>query len=296
MPIVRFPALVGFAALAWAMSASFSPATAAPPVIGLITDYGWDDPYVAELKGAIITVEPNAHILDLLHGVEASNVGHDAYLLDQVAQEFPSGTIFVAVVDPQVGTERAPILLQTAAGKFYVGPDNGIFTLVLAREGFTGAWKLDQPEYFRAGTPAHTFHGRDIFGPVAAHLAAGTDPGRMGTPLPEKNLTLLPQREPSYSAGAISVQVLHIDRFGNVILNLPQDSEAAAKLKEGNLAKIMVDHESYSAPLVKTYGEVGKGRLILLYGSNGLLEIGMNQGSAAHMLKVEPGATLFLRP
>jgi S-adenosylmethionine hydrolase len=294
MPIARFPGPIGLAFLL--LMSALPPSSAASPVIGLVTDYGWSDPYVAQLKGAIITVEPNARILDLLHDIDPFNVAHGAYLLDQAAIEFPAGTIFVAVVDPQVGMERAPILLETGLGKFYIGPDNGLFTYVLAREGFGHAWKLDRPDYFRAEPASHTFHGRDIFGPVAAHLAAGTDPDRMGTALPEKSLTLLPVKEPSFAAGTISAQVLHIDHFGNVILNVPATGDVAEKLKEGNLVKIMVGHESYSGPLVKTYGEVGRGRLILLYGGSGLLEIGMNQGSAAHLLKVEPGEVIFLRP
>ena len=107
---------------------------------------------------------------------------------------------------------------------------------------------------------------------------------------------LLPNKEPSFSGGLITVEVLHIDRYGNVILNLPSDGDMAAKLKEGNLVKISIGRESYSAPLVKTYGEVEKGRLLLLYGGSGLLEIGMNQGSAARQLKVEPGASIYLKP
>ena len=272
-----------------------SSAHAAPqPVIGLFTDYGWDDPYVAQLKGVILTLNPGARLLDITHTVTPFNVTEGAYLLNQCAEEFPAGTIFVAVVDPQVGTDRDPILLETARGKFYVGPDNGLFTRVLAREGFSKAWKLDKPEFFRSGDMSRTFHGRDIFGPVAAHLAAGSDPERLGTPI--KTLILLPDKEPSFSGGLITVQVLHIDRYGNVILNLPGGNDLAAKLKEGNLVKISIGKESYSAPLVKTYGEVEKGRLLLLYGGSGLLEIGMNQGSAARQLKVEPGASIYLKP
>ena len=272
-----------------------SSAHAAPqPVIGLFTDYGWDDPYVAQLKGVILTLNPGARLVDITHTVTPFNVTEGAWLLDQCAEEFPAGTIFVAVVDPQVGTDREPILLETAKGKFYVGPDNGLFTQVLAREGFSKAWKLDKPEFFRSGDMSRTFHGRDIFGPVAAHLAAGTDPERLGTPI--KTLVLLPDKEPTFSGGLITVQVLHIDRYGNVILNLPSGSDMAEKLKEGNLVKISIGKESYSAPLVKTFSEVEKGRLLLLYGSSGLLEIGMNQGSAARQLKVEPGTSVFLKP
>lgn len=267
---------------------------AAEPVIGLFTDYGWDDPYVAQLKGVILTINPNARMLDITHSVTPFNVTEGSYLLDQCAEEFPAGTIFVAVVDPQVGTDRVPILLETGKGKYFVGPDNGLFSEVIAHEGLARVWQLDKSEFFRAGDISHTFHGRDIFGPVAAHLAAGTDPDRFGTQV--KTLTMLPDHEPTFAAGMVAVQVVHIDRFGNIILNLPSGSEFAAKLQDGNLIKISIGKESYSAPLVKTYGEVEKGRLLLLYGGGGLLEIGMNQGSAERQLKVVPGTTVFLKP
>jgi len=297
MPNFRRFGIPGFAVLVLAMI-GFSPASTArastPPVIGLFTDYGWDDPYVAQLKGVILTLNPGARLLDITHAVTPFNVTEGAWLLDQCAEEFPAGTIFVAVVDPQVGTNRDPILLETAKGKFFVGPDNGLFSQVILHEGLTKAWKLDKPEFFRAGDVSRTFHGRDIFGPVAAHLAAGTDPERLGTPI--KTLVLLADKEPTFSGGLISVQVVHIDRYGNVVLNLPSGSDLAAKLKEGNLVKISMGRESYSAPLVKTYGDVEKSRLLLLYGGSGLLEIGMNQGSAARQLKVEPGATVYLKP
>jgi S-adenosylmethionine hydrolase len=294
MPSLR--RLLGYAALAFAML-GLSPAThafAATPVIGLFTDYGWDDPYVAQLKGVILTINPNARLLDITHTVTPFNIYEGAYLLDQCAEEFPPGTIFVAVVDPQVGTDRMPVLLQTTKGKFFVGPDNGLFTQVILHEGFSRAWVLDKPEFFRAGDASHTFHGRDIFGPIAAHLAGGIDPDRLGTPV--KSLTQLENKEPTFAAGMIFTQALHIDRFGNVILNLQSDGEMAAKLHAGNLVKISIGKESFSAPLVKTYGEVEKGRLLLLYGASGLLEISMNQGSAARELKVAPGTSIFLKP
>ena len=289
MPSFRLLIILGL--LAFALSGT---ASAAPPVIGLFTDYGWDDPYVAQLKGVILTINSNARLLDISHSVTPFNVAEGAYLLDECAEEFPGGTIFVAVVDPQVGTERAPVLLQTGKGKYFVGPDNGLFTEVIAHEGFSRAWILDKPEFFRAGDASHTFHGRDIFGPVAAHLAEGVDPDRFGTPV--KTLMLLQDKQPTFAGGIISTVVLHNDRFGNVILNLDATSDVAAKLHDGNLVKISIGKESYSAPLVKTYGEVEKGRLLLLYSSSGLLEISMNQGSAVKQLKIEPGTSVFLKP
>jgi S-adenosylmethionine hydrolase len=293
MSISRLIVQLGFAVLV-AMTAISPARAAASPVIALFTDYGWEDPYVAQLKGVILTVDPAARILDLTHTVPAFNVAEGAYLLDQSAQEFPAGTIFVAVVDPQVGTDRDPVLVETKDNKFFVGPDNGLFTEIIDSEGFARAWKLDKPEYFRPGATSSTFHGRDIFAPVAAHLAAGVDPEKMGTPV--KELMMLPIKDPSFASGTISVQVLHIDHFGNIVLNLKAGSEVAGKLKDGNLVKIAIGKESYSGPLVKTYGDGEKGRLILLFGSNGLLEISMNQGSAVKQLKVEPGTVIFLKP
>jgi S-adenosylmethionine hydrolase len=294
MPISRFTGHLGFVVLVFVMLA-LSPAYAASePVIGLFSDFGWDDPYVAQVKGVIFTVNPNARVIDLIHTVSTFNPAESSYLLDQSAQEFPAGTIFVAVVDPQVGTDRDPVLVETSQGKLFLGPDNGLFTDVIDHEGFGRAWKLDKPEYYRPGDLSHTFHGRDIFAPVAAHLAAGIDPDRVGTPI--RSLTMLPVKEPTLAGDALSVQVLHIDRFGNVILNLQSGSEMAAKLKEGTLVKISIGKDSYTGPLVKTYADVEKGRLLLLYGGSGLLEISMNQGSAARQLKVDPGTVIFLKP
>jgi S-adenosylmethionine hydrolase len=266
------------------------------PVVALLTDYGGSDSYVAQMKGAILTIDPAARLLDLTHEVTPYDVAEGSYLLDQSAQEFPAGTIFVAVVDPEVGTDRAALLVKSGQGKFYVGPDNGLFTRVLDREGVAAAWTLDKPEYFRAGGDSRTFHGRDIFGPVAAHLAQGTDPAKMGTPLAAKALTLLPPNEPELAGGVVSATVLHVDHYGNVILNFRGDSEPASKFKMGNLVKITVRRDSFSGPLVKTYGDGEKGRLILLYGNNGLLEIAVNQGSAVDKIKVGPGDAILLKP
>ena len=292
--VVRHLVVVCLALIMTGLSTASSARAATPSTIALFTDFGWDDPYVAQVKGVILTLNPNARLLDLMHSVSPFSVTEGAYLLDQCAEEFPPGTIFVAVVDPGVGTDRDPILVETGKGKYFVGPDNGIFSQVIAHETMTRAWKLDKPQFFRSGEISRTFHGRDIFGPIAAHLAAGTDPDKLGTPI--KTLTLLPDKEAVLSGNQIYVEVLHIDRYGNVILNLPAGTDLAARLKEGNLVRISIGRESFSAPLVKTYAEVEKGRLLLLYGSGGLLEISMNEGSAAQRMKVQPGASVYLKP
>jgi S-adenosylmethionine hydrolase len=298
MPFHGRLGMLGFALAALMSLASATTARAAgPATICLFTDFGWDDSYVAQLKGVIVSIDPGARLLDLTHSVTPYNVTEGAYLLDQCSAEFPAGTIFVAVVDPGVGTVRGPLLIETNKGKYFVGPDNGLFARVIQSEGLLHAWRLDKPEFYRSADLSRTFHGRDIFGPVAAHLASGTAPEKLGTEITAAtSLTLLPDKAPAYSAGTLTVQVEHLDRYGNVILNLRADSDLAGRLKDGNLVKISIARETYSAPLVKTYGDIEKGRLILLYGGGGLLEIAMNQGSAAKELKVQPGDVIFLKP
>jgi len=295
MPIQGRLGMPGIALAFFIMLSTATLASASgPATICLFTDFGWDDSYVAQLKGVIVTIDPNARLLDLTHSVAPYNVTEGAYLLDQCAAEFPAGTIFVAVVDPGVGTDRDPILIETAREKYFVGPDNGLFAQVIQSEGLLHAWKLDKPEFFRGGELSRTFHGRDIFGPIAAHLAAGTSPERLGTEL--KALEVAAPPEPSYNGGLINAQVLHVDRYGNIILNLKMGSDLAAKFKEGTLVRITAGRENFSAPLVKTYSEVDKGRLLLLFGSSGNLEISTNQASAVRQIHVEAGANIFLKP
>src|SRR5262245_8426643 len=148
-------------------------------IIALFTDFGTRDAYMAQLKGAILSLQPTVQLIDLTHEVDAFDIRAAAYLLDASARYFPPGTIFVAVVDPGVGTARRPLLLTTQADKYYVGPDNGLFTRVVQREGLKAAYVLTQSAYFRRQVSA-TFHGRDIFGPVAAHLARGVEPAQFG--------------------------------------------------------------------------------------------------------------------
>jgi S-adenosyl-L-methionine hydrolase (adenosine-forming) len=287
--------ILGFALAALMSLSSATPARASgPATIGLFTDFGWDDSYVAQLKGVIVTINPDARLLDLTHSVAPYNITEGAWLLDQCAAEFPAGTIFVAVVDPQVGTDRDPILIETNAQKYFVGPDNGLFAQVIESEGLLHAWRLDKPEFYRSGDLSRTFHGRDIFGPVAAHLAAGIEPDRLGTEM--KTLDVTTAKDPVFNGGMINAQVLHVDRYGNIILNVKTGTDLAANFKEGTLVRITAGRDSFSAPLVKTYADVDKGRLLMLFGSSGQLEISVNQGSAAHQIKVEPGSTVFLKP
>ncbi|CAB4242926.1 conserved protein of unknown function [Methylacidimicrobium sp. AP8] len=262
------------------------------PVIGLITDFGLRDPYVAEVKGVIYSIHPGARVVDLLHQIEPFQIQQAAYLVEEAAREFPKGSIFVAVVDPGVGTPRAPILLETRSGKFFFAPDNGLLSLVTEREGMRRAWKLDKPTFHRAGTPSRTFHGRDIFGPAAAHLAAGIDPEQLGSRIEKvESLNLTPA---SVLGQAVQGQVISIDHFGNVITNIPRD--LTPRLQEGILLRISIGEQTISAPLVGTYADIPSGKIGALFNSSDYLELGMNKASAARQLKISEGARILVRP
>jgi S-adenosylmethionine hydrolase len=262
--------------------------------IALLTDFGISDPYLPQLKGAIMTINPNVNLVDLTHDVTPFQPREASFILNLAAQEFPSNTIFVVVVDPGVGSSRLPILLKTEAGKFYFGPNNGIFTRLIQREGFAKAWKLQNPRYFREQSPSATFHGRDIFGPCAAHLAAGVEPGEFGPSLPRSSMVSLATHPPAATGQSITAEVLHVDHYGNVITNIPRDFSPS--LQEGVLLRVVSNNITNHTPMVRTYDDLPLNKMGILYGSNNLLEICVNRGSAADLLKLKVGDTVVIRP
>ncbi len=149
-------------------------------LIALFTDFGHRDAYVAQLKGAILTINPDVRLVDLNHEVDPFDIAGASDRLEASARFLPADTIFVTVIDPGVGSERRSLLVQTRANKWYVGPDNGLLTSVLSRQGFQAAYELTVSTYYRDASVSATFHGRDIFGPVAAHLSLGVQPDQFG--------------------------------------------------------------------------------------------------------------------
>jgi S-adenosylmethionine hydrolase len=231
------------------------------PIITLLTDFGHQDPYVGIMKGVILGICPDVQIVDLTHETIPYQIPQAAFLLQQAWPWFPKGTIHVVVVDPGVGTARRPILVE-AAGQRFVGPDNGVFSMLAPT-------KVREIE---ATQPAsHTFHGRDIFAPAAARLAKGTAPSKLGK-LIDNHVTL------NFQA---SGTVLHIDHFGNIITNF-RPAEGF-KIRAGSIT---------IGKRAKTYAEVPQGELFLIPGSSGYLEIALNQASAAKFLGVRVGDAL----
>ncbi len=260
-------------------------------VIALFTDFGTCDAYVAQLKGAILSIHPMAQLVDLTHEASAFDVHAAAYLLDASARYFPVHTIFVAVVDPGVGTARCPVLLVTQAEKFYVGPDNGLFTRVIEREGLQTAYMLTQSAYFLPQVSS-TFHGRDLFGPVAAHLARGVEPAQFGPHLAE--LVRLPYARPQRMGETVIGEVIHLDHYGNIATNIP--SEMLTHLVPGQWLTLTLAECTHVLPFVETYGAGSQEQLVCLINSNDACEIALPRGNAASCLAAQVGDRVVLKP
>jgi S-adenosylmethionine hydrolase len=252
------------------------------PILTLTSDFGLSDHYVAVMKGVILSICPQARMVDISHGVGPFDVAEGAYLIAQAYPYFPRKTVHVVVVDPGVGTARRPILLE-AAGQYFVGPDNGVLSMVYSREKHK-VRLISNDLYFRKPV-SRTFHGRDIFSPVAAHLAAGVPPPRMGKLIQDY---LRPSFEKPQRTGkrTWTGRILKIDRFGNIVTNF-QVSEFP-DLERKNFALAIGPRQV--GVMAHNYAECGPGELFLVAGSSGYLEVSVNQGSAAKAIGCETGA------
>ena len=250
--------------------------------ITLTTDFGEDGPYVAAVKGAILSVNPAARILDLSHQIPPQDLWHAAFFLAHSLPFFPAGVIHVVVVDPGVGTERA-VLYVEASGLRLLVPDNGCWTPLVRPPAVPSVRRLAEPRYWRPAVSS-TFHGRDIFAPVAGWLSRGLDPERLG-PL-STNWARLDFPTPEAGPDGVSGQVVFVDRFGNLITNIP--AAALTQPPSGRL-RVTVGSQEVSRQ-VRAYAEAEPGALVALIGSAGTVEVAVNRGSAAERLRAGLGA------
>jgi S-adenosylmethionine hydrolase len=251
------------------------------PVITLTTDFGLASSYVAQMKGVILGINPDATILDVTHDVPAQNVMAGAIALRDATRYFPEDSIHVAVVDPGVGSARR-IAYAEIDKRHYLAPDNGLLSLLTRECPPARLIEVTRRELFR-DTVSSTFHGRDIFAPVAARLSLGLNPGELGPPLPA--LTMLEWPSPVRESETITGRVTHVDGFGNAITNVHQSDLAA--LANGPLEVLVAGH--VIAGTCTTYSYRPPGELIALVGSSGYLEVAIVNGSAAREigLKIE---------
>ena len=255
-------------------------------IITLTTDFGLGDWFVGTMKGVIAGLAPQTHVIDITHDVPAGEVRAGAFALAAAYRFFPKGTIHVAVVDPGVGTKRKAVAVQTADHCF-VGPDNGVLSWALRGEKVKSVRVLENRALFLRPL-SQTFHGRDIFAPVAAYLSRGLSTKELGPVV--KDFVRLPWPEPRRRPGRTEGEVIYIDRFGNAITNLPVDGSAECASCE------ILGKRRVVCPLKTSYQSVSSGRPVVVPGSSGFLEVAINGGAAAKLLGLKIGSRISYQP
>jgi S-adenosylmethionine hydrolase len=256
-------------------------------ILTLTTDFGLGSLYVAAMKGALLSVNPAARLVDLSHAIPPQDLRYASFFLRNTLPYYPAGTLHVVVVDPGVGTERAILFVEVGEQRLLT-PDNGCWTSLCDLLGQPRrVVRLAEPRYWRPQVSA-TFHGRDIFAPTAGHLSLGLDPALLGPPASEWVRLDLPA--PILGEHQLSGEVLFIDSFGNLVTNLPGDAleRWASRPLRIEIGGVEISH------LVRTYGEVEPGSLVALISSAGTLEVAVSHGSAAKRLGVTVGAPVLV--
>lgn len=260
-------------------------------IITLTSDFGNRDWYVGVLKGVLLKICPGVEIVDISHEIAPHDIMEAANVLKEILPHYPKGTIHVCIVDPEVGTDRRAIAIETDDYTL-IGPDNGIFSL--ARESSTDTqkiYKLDKPEFWLNSKPHMTFHGRDIFCPAAAHLASGKKLEQLGTPIDD--IQDLRWVQSITDKAGIQGWIVHVDHFGNCITNISRSEfEAYSRnfVDESNMPKI----KSYVGSAIidgiqETYASVPVGEILLLFGSSDYLEVSVNSDKASTLFSIKRG-------
>ena len=258
-------------------------------IITLTTDFGTSDSYVAQMKGAILSINPRAQIVDVTHEVPPQDVARGAMILDEIARVFPGGTIHVAVVDPGVGSARR-IVAAEAAGQRFLAPDNGLLGPVLARAPAVRIHRVTSDQFWRTPVSA-TFHGRDIFAPVAAHWSLGVDAADFGPALARDALVQIAATEPQFSGSELIGRIEAVDSFGNLITNIHESHLGAL---DRGAAQVIVAGRQIRG-ISRCYSEKPAGALLALIGSSGRMEIAVNAGSAARVVAANTGMEVRLK-
>jgi S-adenosylmethionine hydrolase len=262
-------------------------------VITFLTDFGLQDDFVGTCHGVIATIAPDVRVIDVTHGIRPGHVLQGALALANTLPYMPPG-IHLAVVDPGVGGGRRALALRDREGRFHVGPDNGL--LLPSADCFGGvaaAHELANAEYSLQPV-SRTFHGRDLFSPAAAHLAAGVPLEELGPPIDPEELVRVEIPEPEIGQNRIRAVALVVDRFGNVALNLRREHLERAELAAGSRIELNARGDRFYAVFARTFADTPRGSLILYEDSYGNLALAVSRGSAAQLLRVEEGSEIVL--
>lgn len=260
-------------------------------IITLLTDFGIVDEYVGVMKGVILSINSSATIIDITHHINPQDLIQAAYLIESAYKYFPEGTVHVVVVDPGVGSDRA-IFAMRSGGHLFLAPDNGVLTLLIEKGEIEAVVRIENPNYF-LNNVSRTFHGRDVFAPVSAHLSLGAEMKHFGTLLDSKNLVRLSIQKPFISKqGELFGTVVSVDHFGNLITNI--DSNSLGSLLTATSEKNVVIRigKDKIRGISSSYNSVSAGDSLAIVGSRGYLEIAVNGGSAKGRYKAQKGDSI----
>ncbi|MDJ0731258.1 MAG: SAM-dependent chlorinase/fluorinase [Crocosphaera sp.] len=248
--------------------------------IAILTDFGQEDGYVGIMKGVMAAINPHIPTIDLTHDIPPQQIWAARFCLMNAYPYFPKDTVFLAVVDPGVGSQRRSLAIECSQG-YLVGPDNGLLSGILTQDPAIKAVSLTNSDYWRVPDVSLTFHGRDIFAPVAAYLASGVTLEALGDSIPINSLVDFPLEPPHITEKKIEGAIQYVDHFGNLITNI-----SSCQVRDKNWS-ITIDDRMIKSGL--TYSDVAQGEMITLIGSHGWLEIAMNGGNAQEQLQLEWG-------
>ena len=265
----------------------------ARPAIVFMTDFGTANDAVAICKGVIMGIAPDARIMDITHQVTPFSIEEGARFLAGVTPYDPAGTVFLVVVDPGVGTSRKAVIVKSKKAQYFVLPDNGLVTPVIDRDGFEGAHEITNPTWMIGDKISSTFHGRDIFSPTAAHLAAGEDWTEAGPEV--KELVRLSPRVATVEAKGITGEVIaRDDPFGNIVTDIQGDEFKKLGYQLGDKVTLEIDKKSYTFPFVKTFAVVPAGQPLVYVDSRGRLGLAVNQDDFSKVYNVKPPVPVFV--
>jgi S-adenosylmethionine hydrolase len=252
--------------------------------VTLLTDFGFTEGYVAQMKGVILQTCPEAVIIDISHAIERHNIQMGSFILETSVPFFPKGTIHVAIVDPKVGSNRKAIVVKCANG-WLVGPDNGLLDRTSRRLTIESIYWINEDKIQRK-TISNTFHGRDIFANIAGLLASGTKAEKLGPRISKMEALRLPQ--PKRFDRKLACHVLHVDAFGNVITNVDAEIIREIPMTFGEHVRIQTGTRRLLGKFARSYSDVEEGELAVLMGSQGFLEVAVREGSARDKLDAQP--------
>jgi S-adenosylmethionine hydrolase len=291
--VVAFVAAVSLIGCGERSSTDQAAKAATQPTIVFMTDFGTANDAVAICKAVIVGIAPNARIMDITHQVTPFSIEEGARFLEGVTPYYPSGTIFLVVVDPGVGTSRKAMIAKTKKGQYFVLPDNGLITPVTDRDGLEGAHEITNPAWMIGDKISSTFHGRDIFSPTAAHLAAGEDWTLAGPEVSE--LVRLSPRTATVEPSGITGAVIGLDDpYGSLITDIQGDDFKKLGYGVGDKVTLKIDKKMYTFPFEKTFMGVPVGQPLVYVDSRGRVGIAVNQGDFSKKYHVSPPVPVFV--